>query len=151
MNGILLETSKICENTKKRKKCSESSPNFKNCEKKGFLEKNAPEVPGSSGGRAPQFRGVPGRSDFKHSFGKGSSGEFRGGVAKVGLQERQKPSLHPKRLRRPNFPKFRKIGKLAEILGFSLSSALAPRKRQVLKFERCPLSPLFFFPCVSWK
>ena len=72
----MLETSKICENTKKRKKCSESSENFQKLRKKVFFDQK--KFPGSSGGRAPKFRGVPGRSDFKHSFGKGSSGEFRG-------------------------------------------------------------------------
>ena len=137
----MLETSKICENstTEKRLRIVRK---FQKLRKKGFFDQKM----------LRKFRGVPGfrgRSDFKHSLVKeflGSSGGIRrvpGSSGGLGLQERKKPSLHPKRLRRPNFPKFRKIGKFAKILGFSLSSALAPRKRQLLKFERCPSFPLF--------
>ena len=134
--------------TPKNEKNAQNRPQISKIEKKGFLEKNAPEVPGSSGGRAPKFRGVPGRSDFKHSFGKGSSGSS-GGVAKVGLQERQKPSLHPKRLRRAKFSQIPQNRQICGISRIFALQCLGAAKASGPEIRALPSVSLVFFPlCV---
>ena len=109
-------------------------------------------VPGSSGGRAPKFRGVPGRSDFKHSLGKGSSGEFQGGVAKVGLQEFGPKTQFASKT--PPTAKFSQIPQNRQICGNSRIFALqclGAAKASGPEIRALPSVSLVFFPCVSWK